>query len=332
LAWQHAGDRRRRGQPASEKGKTRMNVLPILLARLQEMLAGFIRVLPQLAIAMVALSLTWFVARFARRIADRLLGRTEVRGTLVNLTETLIGVIIWVVGLMIASSIVLPGVTPANLLAVLGLGSVAVGFAFKDIFENFLAGVLIMLRRKMRIGDMIECESVAGKVEHITLRDTHLRHLSNELVLVPNAYLFKNPVKILTEEAKRRHQVEVGVGYDVDLDEAHRVIEAAVRGADGVDGEQRIDVFAKEFGDSSINFLVRWWAGSKPYDAHRSRDAVVRAVKRALDEAGMELPYPYRTLTFKEPLPLARAHGRHVARNGSAERDTQPPSDGGDGF
>lgn len=133
-----------------------MNLFNILAARLEEMLAAAIRVLPQLGIAAAILVLTAFAARFAGRIADRLLKRTEVRGTLINLAETLVGATIWILGAMIASSIVLPGVTPANLLAVVGLGSVAVGFAFKDIFENFLAGVLIMLRWKMRIGDMIE--------------------------------------------------------------------------------------------------------------------------------------------------------------------------------
>lgn len=307
-----------------------MDLVRILWGRLHEMAAGLIRLLPQLAIALVVLLVTWAAAKFARRIAERLLNRTHVRNTLVDLAETLVGVLIWVLGLMIASSIVLPGVTPANLLAVLGLGSVAVGFAFKDIFENFLAGVLIMLRRKMRIGDMIECESVEGKVEHITLRDTYLRHLSNELVLVPNAYLFKNPVKILTESATRRHQVEVGVGYDVDLEAARTVIEQAVRDAEGVDPSQRVDVFAKEFGDSSINFLVRWWAGSKPIDMHRSRDAVVRGIKRALDDAGMEIPFPYRTLTFKEALPLKRSGERAAAR--TPRPTDQPRPDDSDGF
>ena len=308
-----------------------MNLLNILIHRLREMVAEFIRILPQLGIALLILFATWFAAKFARRIADRLLSRTEVRGTLVNLAETLVSVMIWIVGLMIASSVVLPGVTPASLLAVVGLGSVAVGFAFKDIFENFLAGILIMLRPKMRIGDMIECEEVAGRVEQITLRETYLRHLSNELVLVPNSFLFKNPVKILTDDTKRRHQVEVGVAYDVDLDAAAGVIEAAVRSADGVDPDQRIDVFAKQFGDSSIDFLVRWWAGSKPIDAHRSRDAVVRAIKRALDDAGMEIPFPYQTLTFKEALPIARAKRTPMADTTASSARAEPRKDD-DGF
>jgi small-conductance mechanosensitive channel len=284
-----------------------MNLVNILFHRLWEMATDFIKLLPQMAIALLALVTTWAIVKFSRRLAERMLSQTDTRGTLINLGETLIGVAIWIVGILIAMSIVVPSVTPANILAVLGLGSVAVGFAFKDIFENFLAGILIMVRKPMRIGDMIECQDVAGRVENISLRDTHLRHLSNELVVVPNSFLFKNPVKILTDETQRRYSVTVGVGYDVDLDAAAAVIEQAVRSVVGVDADKRIDVFANEFGDSSINFTVRWWAGSRPIDMHRTRDGVVRAVKRALDEAGMEIPFPYRTLTFKEALPLKRA-------------------------
>lgn len=146
-------------------------------------------------------------------------------------------------------------------------------------------------------------------------------------MLVPNAFLFKNPVKILTDQPLRRHQVEIGIGYGVDLDAAHQVIEAAVRSAAGVDQEKRIDVFAKAFGDSAIELLIRWWAGSTPYEAHLSRDAVVRSVKRALDDAGMEMPYPYRVLTFNEPLPVRPVGQRHA--NG---KDTTPPAVTGDGF
>lgn len=286
-----------------------MDFLAILVDRTNELLTGFIRILPQLGIALFVLFATWGAAKMARRAVHELLRRGEFRGTLVGLFETLAGVLMWTVGVMIASSIIFPGITPANLLAVLGLGSVAVGFAFKDIFENFLAGILIMLRKKMNIGDVIECESVQGRVEQITLRDTYLRHLSNELVLVPNAYLFKNPLKILTDAPLRRHEVEVGVAYDVDLDEAVKVITDAVAGVEVVDTERPVEVFAKEFGDNSINFLVRWWAGSTPVQAHASRDKVVRAIKRALDDAGMEIPFPQRTLWFRDALDVARPDG-----------------------
>ena len=283
-----------------------MDFFDILVDRVNEMAAGFVRVLPQLVIALIVVALTWVIAKTARRLLDRVLRRADLRRTLVNLFETVLGVLVWTIGLLIAATIVFPGVTPANLLALLGLSSVAIGFAFKDIFENFLAGVLIMLRKKVNIGDVIECEAVEGRVEQITLRDTYLRHLSNELVLVPNAYLFKNPLKILTDDPLRRHEVEVGVAYDVDLEDAASVISTAVRSVEHVEEERPVEVFAKEFGDNSINFLVRWWAGSTPVQAHASRDKVVRAVKRALDQAGMEIPFPQRTLWFRDALAIGK--------------------------
>lgn len=294
-----------------------MDILDILIGRINEMGAGFVRMLPQLVIALLVVVVTWGLAKAARRLLDRVLRRADMRRTLINLFETLLGVLVWTIGLLIAATIIFPGVTPANLLALLGLGSVAIGFAFKDIFENFLAGVLIMLRKKVNIGDVIECEAVEGRVEQITLRDTYLRHLSNELVLVPNAYLFKNPLKILTDEPLRRHEVEVGIAYDADLDSASEVIASAVKSIEVVEKNRPVEVFAREFGDNSINLLVRWWAGSTPVQAHASRDKVVRAIKSALDEAGVEIPFPQRTLWFRDTLQL-----RERASNGQSV----PPS------
>lgn len=85
------------------------------------------------------------------------------------------------------------------MLAGLGLGSIAIGLAFKDIFENFLAGFLILMRKPTRIGDDIECEGLSGQVEQISIRGTFLRKRSGELILVPNSFIFKKPVKILID-------------------------------------------------------------------------------------------------------------------------------------
>ena len=278
------------------------------VATLQDQLAqmgdGFVRALPGIVIALVLLALTWLAARIALRVTSRVLDRTDLRPGLRNLVETLVKLAIWIVGLMIAAVVVMPGLTPASLIAGLGIGAVAIGFAFQDIFENFLAGVLIMLRKKMRIGDIIECEGITGKVEHITLRETYVRKLSGEVTLVPNSMLFKNPVEILTDETQRRHEVIAGVSYDTDLDHAANVIRAAVQGVETVDADKGIDVFAVEFNASSVDFKVRWWAGSKPRHMWESKDKVIRAIKRALDDAGIEIPFPYITHTFKEPIPL----------------------------
>ncbi|MXO90307.1 mechanosensitive ion channel family protein [Pontixanthobacter aquaemixtae] len=290
-------------QTTNELDKT-LNTFATLQDQLVEMGESLVRALPNMAIALAILLVTWIVAKFAIRIADRITGKTEMRPSLKNLIDTLVKLAIWIFGLMIALTVVMPGLTPASLIAGLGIGAVAIGFAFQDIFENFLAGVLIMLREKMRIGDVIECDGITGKVEHITLRETYVRKLSGEVTLVPNSMLFKNPVEILTDEIERRHEILAGVSYDTDLDQAADVILKAVESVDGVLTKKGIDVFACEFNSSSVDFRVRWWAGSKPRDMHESRDKVIRAIKRALDDAGIEIPFPYVTHTFKEAVPL----------------------------
>ncbi|MBY6128768.1 mechanosensitive ion channel family protein [Qipengyuania aquimaris] len=283
-----------------------MNYIETLRAQLQEMAEGFVESLPSLAIALFIVIITWIVARFAVKISDMIVGRTEIRASLKNLVDTAVRLTIWIIGLFVAAVVVMPDLTPASLLAGLGIGAVAIGFAFQDIFENFFAGILIMLREKMRIGDIIECEGITGKVEHITLRETHVRKLSGELTVVPNSILFKNPVEIFTDEDQRRHEVVVGVSYDTNLDHAATVIRRAVEGIDDVLASKGIDIFAQEFNSSSVDFLVRWWAGSTPRSGWESKDKVVRGIKAALDEAGIEIPFPYVTHTFKETVPVSK--------------------------
>lgn len=279
-----------------------MDLVSILIERVQDMIAGFVRTLPQLALALVVLLATWGIAHVVRSVVRRLVERAGVRPSLVALFSTLAGIVVWIFGILVALAVLLPGVTAGSLLTIVGFGSVAIGFAFKDIFENFLAGVLIMMRKKMRIGDLIECEQVEGRVEQITLRETYLRRLDSQLTIVPNSYLFKNPVRIVTDADLRRHEIIVGVAYGTDLDRAAEVLQEAVRGLKLVNHARGVDVFAREFAESSIDFTVRWWSGSTQVEMHRSRDEVVRAIKRALDAAEIVIPFPQRTLHFPSAL------------------------------
>ncbi|MEE4288979.1 MAG: mechanosensitive ion channel family protein [Erythrobacter sp.] len=283
-----------------------------LFDQLNDMGTEFVRALPSLAIAVVIIIITAIAAGFASRMAHASTAKTDLRPSLRQLSETIVKLSVWILGLLIAAIVVFPGLTVGSLVAGLGIGAVAIGFAFQDIFENFLAGVLIMVREKMRIGDVIECEGILGKVEHITLRETHIRSLSGELTVVPNSILFKNPVEILTDKEQRRHQVVVGVSYDTDLDQAADVIRKAVVSAPDVDAEKGIDVFAQEFNSSSVDFLVRWWSGASPRAGWESKDQVVRTVKRSLDEAGIEIPFPYITHTFKERVPMGERAGEEA--------------------
>ena len=294
---------------AEDAAQLGQNVDPVdkLIEQVNGLYAASIELLPRLAIAVAVLILTGIVVWIVRKIVGSAARRARLRPSLRELCELVAKIVVWVLGIMVAAVIIFPGLTPASMLAGLGLGSVAIGFAFKDIFENFLAGILILLRNSMRIGDFIECEDIEGKIERIRLRESHIRQTDGQLAITPNAYLFKNPVIVRTDLDKRRTTVICGVAYGEDVDTARDVIRQAVQSCESVEQEKHeVQIFAQEFADSSINFEVTWWTGSKPVDVRRSRDEVVAAVKRALDDNGIEIPFPYRTLTFKEPLPLSR--------------------------
>jgi len=278
-----------------------------LFEQLESYRVGFWEAVPQLAVALAVLIVTWVIVSVARFVVARVMGATRARRSLIELFQMLVSVGLWTFGILIATTVALPSVTPAKILTALGLGSVAIGFAFKDVFENFLAGILLLVREPFRLGDFIEVEDVEGQVTEITVRDTHIMQSDGELVVMPNALIFKNPIHVLTNAGMRRTTVMCGVSYDTDADYAREVITEAVTKVDTVrDDVKDVQIFAHAFGSSSIDFEITWWTGSKPVDIRKSRDDVVRSVKRALDNADIEIPFPYRTLTFKEPLNLQR--------------------------
>ncbi|MEM6393236.1 MAG: mechanosensitive ion channel family protein, partial [Planctomycetota bacterium] len=208
-----------------------------------------------------------------------------------------------------------------QVVATLGLGSIALGFAFKDIIENFLAGIIILWKFPYDAGDFIECEGITGRVENIELRMTLIRRTDGVLDLIPNAMMFKNPVKVLTNRPIRRMTVMCGVAYGEDVAESRKVIKQAVEACTSIDKSNPVEIFAQEFGASSIDFEVTWWCGSTPLQVRESRDEVVEAVKKALDDAGIEIPYPYRTLTFtkNEPDIINAVAGRSGNANDHAD-------------
>ncbi len=261
--------------------------------------------MPFLGVATLALILTWLVAKLTGAITASALKRSGMRESLQDLIARLVFIAVWVVGLITAAILAFPGLTPARALGSLGLVSVAVGFAFKDIFENFFAGILLLWRFPFENGDFIECEGIEGKVERINIRMSEIRKTTGELVVVPNAFLFTNPVDVLTNQPHRRVTVMAGVSYDTDVSEAVPVIEKAVNACKSVIGDQPVEIFPNAFGSSSIDIEVTWWTQPTPLDIRRSKAEVVTAVKKALDDAGIEIPFPYRTLTFKDPVPVA---------------------------
>lgn len=264
----------------------------------------FISHLPFLISGLLIILITWLFSYLIGHISKKLLSRAKIRRSLKDLLLRLISIGVWILGTLLAAMVVFPGLTPSKALGGLGLASIAVGFAFKEVFENFFAGILLLWRFPMEPGDYIECEGVKGKIEDITIRMTTIRKVSGELIVVPNSFLFKNPLTILTNIPKVRIGIEVGIAYGEDVDTAVSVIESALESCETVFSDKLVQVFPKGFGNSSIDIEIVWWTDPDPVDIRRSQGEVITSVKKALDKSNIEIPFPYQTIVFKEPLQI----------------------------
>jgi len=293
--------------PDPEYELTIQDALRLLSESFFNMARGFIEHVPNLLIGFFVILGTWLFSWLSQKVLHRLIDGRRMRQSLKDLFSKLLSISIWVAGLLAASIAIFPSVRPESILAGLGLSSIAIGFAFKDVVENFLAGFLILVREPLEIGDVIRCGDVEGRVEQITIRDTLIRQPDGQRVIVPNGKLFKEPVWIRTDQEHRRVTVTVGIAYGEDIRTARDVITDAVQGLESVDKSAGVEVFVHELNSSSVDFRVSWWTGSTPGEVRRSRDEVVEAVKYSLDDAGIQIPFPHVTLTSDETFKVERA-------------------------
>jgi small conductance mechanosensitive channel len=278
---------------------------------LLDLVAAGVQLLPAVLGAIVILLLTRYLARLIRQIVERVGARTIRSQSLKLLLIHTSHVAVWVTGLLLASLIVFPGLGLGDILALLGLGSVAIGFAFQDIFKNFLAGVLLLLREPFRIGDQIIVNEYEGMVEDIDIRTTRIRTYQGERALIPNSIVFTNAVRVLTAFPERRTDLEVGVDYNTPLPKVRRLILELLPEVEGVLTQPEPEVDIVSFGDSSIDLMVRYWTQPQIAAVRRTKTRVITAIKQAFDREAITIPYPIRSLYFydqeqyNESLPLA---------------------------
>lgn len=266
---------------------------------INNLLFGLIDRAPFIILGLFVFFLFFVAGRLTRRLAYKISRRAQNHNN-VGLVIGRIGQGVAVfTGLLVAMVIAIPGFTVGQLFSILGVGSVAIGFAFRDILQNFLAGILLLLNQPFRIGDQIMAKDLEGTVEDIQTRATFIRTYDGRRVVVPNSDLFTNLVTVNTAFETRRLEHIIGISYDDDIETAIAVLEKVMRGAPSVLDTPEPDAFVVNFSDSSIDIQMFWWISS-PFqkDVIYSRGEVLRQAKRALDEAGLTIPFPIRTLDF----------------------------------
>lgn len=270
-----------------------------VLETINSMINGFLGLLPNLVIALVILVLFYFLAKVVRN----LIRRTTADRESANLGLVLGRLSQWFVvflGILVALAIVAPSVKPVDILSTLGVGGVAIGFAFRDILQNFLAGLLILLRQPFRVHDQIVVNGYEGTVEEIETRATMIKTYDGKRVVIPNGDIYTSAVTVNTAYGTRRSQYDVGIGYGDDIEEAKAIILDATQGVDGVVVEPAPDIQTVDLAASTVNLRIRWWTDDRQASVVDVRDRVISAIKKALDSAGIDMPFDTQVVLWHD--------------------------------
>ena len=269
-------------------------VVKVVTDRVEDLTSSLLDQVPLLVLALIVLVVGLLLAGIAQRLITRATRTSRLDAAVSRLIQTLSRVLL--VTLVILLALTVAGVNVGSALAALGIVGLAIAFAVQSILENFVAGVLILVRRPFRPGDQVQLGEYEGTVDDVNLRVTSVIDYDGEKVLVPNSTVFANPIVNTTERGRRRTTVMVGVDYRDDHDEAREVLRAAVSEVEGVLSTPPPLVLLSELGDSSVNFEVLYWTRPEQMQVITVRDRVLAAAKRGIEEAGMTIPWPIRTL------------------------------------
>ncbi len=269
------------------------------LRKIEGFVQGFFWILPNLGIAFVVFLLFLGGAWAAKHAVIGVAQRSN-RGDLGQLLGGFAKWALIVFGLLVVATIVFPSVKPADVLATLGVGSVAIGFAFKDILQNWLSGLLILYRQPFRQGDQIVSGPFEGTVEAIEARATLIRTYDGQRVVIPNSDIYTRATIVRTAYPKRRSEYDVGIGYGDDVERACRVIVEALHSRDGIEKDPAPEAVPWELDASTVNIRVRWWSDPHIAAVVQARGRVIAAVKQALAKAGIDLPFPTRVVLLHD--------------------------------
>ena len=281
----------------------KVNEYQTIMTSANHLLQQMISRIPYLIVASLVFVIFWVLSIFFKKAVTRILGSRKHHQNLVTVFRRVGSALILFLGFMVAMIIAVPSFTPGKLIGALGIGSVAIGFAFKDIFQNLLSGILLLLSEPFRIGDQIISGNFEGTVEDIQIRATTIRTYDGRKVVIPNSQLYTSTMTVNTAYSQRRLEFDVGIGYENNIIDAQQVILSVLKAAPTVSKLAEPSVVATALADSSVVLRVRWFIDDGTQTNRvASINEVIILVKEALEEANISIPFPVTTLDTNHPL------------------------------
>lgn len=274
-------------------------IYQIISQQLSNFLHSLVKMLPNILFASIVLVVGFYASKKFKKFSVKLFRRFSDNVALNNLFGSVLYIFLISIILFTVLSILNLDKAVTSILAGAGIIGLALAFAFQDIAANFISGIFISFRKPLHIGDIVKIKDYMGKVENINLRDTVIRTFQGEMVIIPNKEVFQNPIENFSLLGKRRVDLSVGVSYTADLEKVKAVTIEAVKGMELLSSEDEITLFYREFGESSINFLIRLWIKSpEQIDYLNGCSIAIMRIKKAFDKNNIVIPFPIRTIEF----------------------------------
>ncbi|SCY24449.1 small conductance mechanosensitive channel [Nonlabens sp. Hel1_33_55] len=266
---------------------------------------SFIAHLPNIAIAIVVLIAAYFISKYVDRGIQRLLSSKVSQASVRRLAGKAVAIVVVLGGIFIAMSVLQLNDAVQGIIAGAGISGLVIGLALQGSMSNVISGIILSFRKQVRVGDWIETTDYAGEVMEIQLDKFILKQADNNLVIIPNKTIIDNPMKNFTLTPRMRVVVSCGVGYKMDLELCKKLtIDTLSEKFPQNDGEE-VEFYYQEFGDSSINFITRFWVDAvKNRQNLQAQSDAVLAIKKVFDANDINIPFPIRTLEFNNKLQM----------------------------
>jgi small conductance mechanosensitive channel len=270
-----------------------------VMDKLENWLETIVIMLPNLVAALIIFALFHFINKGIGNLFARTIPRFSQNNTINKFLGSLISTIIFATGLFIILGVLQLDKTVTSLLAGIGIVGLAIGLAFKDVAANFMAGIYIAIKSPINEGDILEYENYYGQIKKVGLRAATMETFQGQDVVIPNRYLIDNPFTHYTVNGVRRIDLPVGISYGDDLEKVEKITLEAIRKIPYLLPGRPVDFYYSDFGESSINFTVRYWVRfKKQTDYLLAVSDGIKNVKKAYDLNDITITFPIRTLDF----------------------------------
>jgi len=296
----------------------------LAMRELKSVLNSTLLALPNILLALIILPLAWWAAKWVSRGARIMLRGRIDSPFLADVISRAIAVPIFLIGLYIVLQVA--GLTRLALSFLGGAGviGIVIGFAFRDIAENFLASLILSVRRPFRGGDFIDVAGEQGIVQSMNTRSTVLLSVEGNHIQIPNATIFKNTITNYSAAPARRSVLDIGVGYDISTASAQEVIRGVLGRHEAVMGDPEPLVLVDTLGASTVNLKVYYWIDGHRYSVVKVKSALLRLMKKALTDAGISMPDEAREVIFPQGVPVLHLEGQaERAAQRMAEHDIE---------